>query len=143
MMIVVCIAVLLRDGFNSPITWGVEISEYALLWITFLGSAWVLRTGGHVRVDLVLQFLGPAGLRICGMISSALGALGTAVIFVFGIIATWNAYIQGAYKPTVVNVPTWMVVIVIPVGALLLSIRFMRMFIEHQSRTEFDDESPY
>ena len=43
MMLVVCAEVLLRYGFNSPISWVVEISEYALLWITFLGAAWVLR----------------------------------------------------------------------------------------------------
>jgi len=134
MMLVICAEVLLRDGFNSPISWMVEITEYALLWITFLGSAWVLRSGGHVRVDIMLQFLSASALRVCGLISSALGMLGTAIIFAFGVHATWSAYVEGAYKPTTTNVPTWMVIIVIPVGSLLLALRFLRLFLEYQSR---------
>ena len=55
------------------------------------------------------------------MISSALGSVGTAIIFAFGVGATWSAYVEGAYKPTTTNVPTWIVVIVIPVGSLLLA----------------------
>ncbi len=134
MMLVVCAEVLLRDGFNRPISWMVEINEYALLWITFLGSAWVLRSGGHVRVDIVLQFLSPAALRVCGMISSGLGMVATAIVFGFGVAATWSAYVEGAYKPTTTNVPTWMIIIVIPVGALLLAFRFLRFFVEYRSR---------
>ncbi|MCW5774206.1 MAG: TRAP transporter small permease [Rhodospirillaceae bacterium] len=134
MMLVVCSEVLLRYGFNSPISWVVEISEYALLWITFLGAAWVLRADGHVRVDIVLQFLSPNALRACGMITAAFGALTTAVICGFGIHATWSAYVQGAFKPTGTDVPTWMIIIVIPLGALLLFFRFLRFFVEYYSR---------
>ena len=134
MMLVVSAEVVMRYGFNSSISWVVEISEYALLWITFLGSAWVLRSGGHVRVDIVLQFLSPAALRICGLITSALGTLTTAIIFAFGVGATWTAYVEGAYKPTSTNIPTWMIIIVIPFGSLLLSLRFLRLFVEYLSR---------
>jgi TRAP-type C4-dicarboxylate transport system permease small subunit len=130
----ICAEVLLRYGFNSPIAWVVELSEYALLWITFLGAAWVLRHGGHVRVDIVLQYLSPAALRVCGIVSSALGALTSLVLFVFGVDATWTAYLRGAFKPTGIDVPTWLVVIVIPLGALLLFLRFARMFAEYWTR---------
>ena len=126
--------VLLRYGFNSPISWVVELSEYALLWITFLGASYVLRHGGHVRVDILLQYLSPAALRVCGMVSAATCALTALVIFVFGIDATWTAYQRAAYKPTGIDVPTWMVLIVIPIGSLLLLLRFARLFLEYQTR---------
>jgi TRAP-type C4-dicarboxylate transport system permease small subunit len=134
MMLVVCLEVALRYGFNSPISWVVEISEYSLLWITFLGTAWVLRVGGHVRVDIMLQFFSPATLRVCGMISSAISGAATAIIFAFGAWATWHAYVEGTYKPTLTNVPTWMIIIVIPFGSLLLTLRFARLFAEYYSR---------
>jgi TRAP-type C4-dicarboxylate transport system permease small subunit len=126
--------VLLRYGFNRPIVWVVELSEYALLWITFLGAAWVLRHGGHVRVDILLQYLSPRALRVCGLISSAMGALTTLVLFAFGVDATWTAYMRGAFKPTGTDVPTWIVVIVIPLGSLLLFLRFARLFAEYWTR---------
>ena len=132
--VAICAEVLLRYGFNSPIAWVVELSEYALLWITFLGASYVLRHGGHVRVDILLQYLSPAALRVCGMVSAASCALTSLVILVFGIDATWTAYQRGAYKPTGIDVPTWIVLIVIPIGALLLLLRFARLFLEYRSR---------
>jgi TRAP-type C4-dicarboxylate transport system permease small subunit len=112
----------------------VEISEYALLWITFLGAAWVLRHGGHVRVDILLQYLSPAALRVCGLFSSATGVAITLVLLVFGADATWTAYLRGAFKPTGTDVPTWTILIVIPLGALLLFFRFARLFVEYWTR---------
>ena len=134
MTVSICAEVLLRYGFNSPISWVVEISEYSLLWITFLGAAWVLRNGGHVRVDIVLQYLSPRALRVCGLVSSAMGALTALVLLIFGAEATYSAMMRGAFKPTGIDVPTWMVIIVIPVGGLLLLFRFARFFAEYWTR---------
>src|SRR5262245_35068262 len=134
MTLAICAEVLLRYGFNSPIRWVVEISEYALLWITFLGAAWVLRNGGHVRVDILLQYLSPAALRVCGLISAGAGGVTTLVLLAFGVEATVTAMMRGAFKPTGIDVPTWMIIIVIPAGALLLFFRFARLFAEYWTR---------
>jgi len=134
MTLAICAEVLLRYGFNSPIRWVVELSEYALLWITFLGAAWVLRQGGHVRVDILLQYLSPAALRVCGLISAGAGVVTTLVLLVFGVEATVTAMMRGAFKPTGIDVPTWMIIIVIPAGALLLLFRFARLFAEYWTR---------
>ena len=130
----ICAEVLLRYGFNRPITWVVEISEYALLWITFLGTSWVMRQDGHVRVDLLLQYLSPPALRICGLVSSASGALTSLVLIVFGAHVTLVAMARGSFRPTGTDIPTWIVVVVIPVGGLLLFFRFLRLFAEYYTR---------
>ncbi len=36
-----------------------EIWEYSLLYMTFLGAAWLLRREGHVSMDIVLNHLKP------------------------------------------------------------------------------------
>ena len=137
----ICAEVLLRYGFNRPIFWVVEISEVALLWITFLGTSWVLRNHGHVRVDLLLQFLSPPALRICGLISSGSGALVSLVLVVFGANATWIALARGSYKSTGLDLPTWIVLVVIPVGGALLLLRFLCLFAEYYSpRRDFGAE---
>ena len=51
--------VVLRTFFSRPITGTVEINGYALVYVTFLGAAWLLREGGHVKMDLVLTRLRP------------------------------------------------------------------------------------
>lgn len=137
----ICAEVLLRYGFNSPIAWVVEVTEYSLLWITFLGAAWVLRHGGHVRVDILLQYLSPAALRMCGLISSAMGALTSAILLGFGAHATYSAMMRGAFKPTGIDIPTWMIIVVIPAGGLLLMFRFARLFAEYWThRRDFGAE---
>jgi len=130
----VCMEVLLRYGFNRPISWVVEVSEYALLWITFLGASWVLRNGGHVRVDIMLQYLSPSALRICGLVSSASGVLTSLVLIVFGANVTLTAITRGSFRQTGIDIPTWIVVVVIPVGGVLLFLRFLRMFVEYYTR---------
>jgi C4-dicarboxylate transporter DctQ subunit len=142
----VCADVLLRSVFNSPLTWVVEIDEYALLYITFLGTAWALRTGSHVRVDILIGLFPPGGRRIFGMTSSLLGILVSLVLLIWGVVTTWDKFLTGAYKPTLIEVPTWIVIIVIPVGSLLLGIRFLRNLVDYATgqrvdRTEAEEAS--
>ena len=42
---------------SSP-AWVTQFTEYALLWITFLGTAWVLGRNRHIAIDLVTSQLG-------------------------------------------------------------------------------------
>jgi C4-dicarboxylate transporter, DctQ subunit len=127
----ICAEVVMRYGFNRPLTWVVEISEYALLWMTFLGTAWVLREGGHVRVDILMHLLSPAALRVCGLISAAAGLAASLVLVVFGLTTTWTAFVRGSFKSTGLDIPTWLVLVIIPVGGFLLLLRFLRLFVEY------------
>ena len=48
-----------RYFFNSPTIWAVDLTEYSLVYITFLGTPWVLRDHAHTRVELVVERLRP------------------------------------------------------------------------------------
>ena len=127
----VCLEVVMRYGFNSPLVFVVEIAEYALLYITFLGTAWALRNGGHVRVDIVLGLFSQGTRRILGIVSNGLGFLVAFVLTVWGVMVTIENYLSGAYKPTVVEFPTWLVLMVIPLGSFFLGVRFLRIMAEY------------
>lgn len=123
--------VFMRKLFNLSQIWVIELSEYALLYITFLGAAWVLHQGGHVRVDVFLNMAPPGLRRIFGTISTSLGLVISLLLTVFGVGATWNAYARGMFKATLVEFPTWIVLLAIPLGSLMLTIRFARQLIAH------------
>ena len=59
MMFAISYAVMMRYVWNKPVPWIVEISSYLMLYITFLGTAWLQRKGGHVEVDLFTGRLKP------------------------------------------------------------------------------------
>jgi C4-dicarboxylate transporter DctQ subunit len=124
----VCLEVVLRYFFNRPQIWVVEFSEYALLYITFLGAAWVLKSDGHVTVDLAVSLMSLKGRAICALASFMICFLVSAVLVVYGSRVTWSYYVKGLYNPTVLEIPTAAILIVIPIGGLTLLIQSIRGF---------------
>ena len=48
MMLSVCWEVFSRYYLGRGTAWVIEFSEYSILFMTFLGTAWLLRKDGHV-----------------------------------------------------------------------------------------------
>lgn len=125
----VCLEIVLRTFFAMPQVWVIEFSEYALLYITFLGASWLLRTGGHVGVDLLTNALGRDWKRRLAIVSAAIGLFVAIVLVVFGAHTTIEQMRLGTYKPTVMEFPTWRVLLIIPLGSALLALRFLHRLI--------------
>ena len=122
----ICVDVALRYVFNRPIVGGIEIIEYALVYITFLGASWAVPRGAHIDIDVCVQAMPKFWQRVCGLLSNLI-SLGVAIVLmVFGASVTWTAYMRGAFKPTVLEIPTWVVLLIIPLGSALLAARFLR-----------------
>ena len=56
MVVVVTIQIGARSLSTSAI-WTTEITQYLLLWLTFLGMAVVYRNGGHIGIELCVDML--------------------------------------------------------------------------------------
>lgn len=125
----VCFEMLMRGLFNRPQSWVIEFTEYALLYITFLGTSALLRQGGHVSVDLLTDALNDVWRRRLAIVSAAICLVVTLVLTWFATLATIDAQRRGIYKPTMIEFPTWIVLAVIPLGSLLLSLRFAHRFL--------------
>ena len=129
LMLSVAASVVMRYFFSDPIIWVVEISEYCLLYMTLLASAWLLRGNGHAKMDLVIEGL-KAGLpQVAIRIStSLLGAGLCTALFWYGVKVTWDTYKRGLYpSQAVLEIPDAYIMVIIPVALFLLSIQFMRM----------------
>lgn len=109
-----------------PTGWAVEISEYVLLWITFLGAAWLLRSEGHVRMDLLLNRLNPRTQALLNVITSIIGATICLIIAWYSVEATWENFRVGYQFAGQLNVPKFTVLLIIPIGSFLLFIQFLR-----------------
>ncbi len=125
-MLSVCGDVVLRTFFDYPQVWVTEVTECILLYITFLASAWLLREEAHVSVDIVIDHLKPWTVAFLGIISSLIGVFVSVVLTVFGTRVTWDYYQRGVYTPSALEVPVYLILLVIPIGSLLLSAQFIR-----------------
>ncbi|MBW2022529.1 MAG: TRAP transporter small permease [Deltaproteobacteria bacterium] len=128
--VLVNVDVLLRHFFSIPITWSTEVSEAALLYMTFLGTERVLRDNKHVTVDIVLVRLNTGAKRPLFIISSFIGLLVSLTMLVFGAATAWNYYKRGIYNPSATELPLAPILAVIPYGGFFLSWEFMRKIIE-------------
>ena len=72
---VIVLEIVLRYFLNRPLFWVVEVSEYSLLYICFLGAAWLLRREGHVKIDFLANRLQPKNEALLNAITSVLAAM--------------------------------------------------------------------
>lgn len=116
--------VVMRYFFRRPTTWVIDFTEYALLYMVFLASAWVLRQEGHVNINILLVVLSPRVQRLLNAVTSVIASAACCLLFWFSLWVTWDAFGRGEvlWKSTIV--PKWSVYIIMPIGSLLLTVQF-------------------
>jgi TRAP-type C4-dicarboxylate transport system permease small subunit len=124
-MVGVVLTLILRP-LGSALTWMFETTEYAMLYITFLGTAWVLKREGHVKTELLLSRLNLRTGALLNSITSVLAAISCLVIALYGAMITWEYYQIGYVMPTEWRPPMAPIIVIIPVGCFLLFIQFLR-----------------
>lgn len=125
----VCYAVVMRYFLNRPPIWVVQTCEYALLWIVFLGTTWLLREKGHVVVDILYARMGKrrrAWFNLFTFLAAMLSCLITAVL---GFWHTWECIKHGIMDVRAVTIPKYWIFVIIPIGMSLLTLQFFRMWI--------------
>jgi C4-dicarboxylate transporter DctQ subunit len=125
-MVLVLAEILMRSFFNRAIIWSVEVTEYSILWMTFLATAWILRDEGHVLTDLVIKKVSPQTRKTLNIFTSIIAACGCLVFTYYSAKVTLDMLERGLYLSTVLKPPAWAINIIIPIGGILLSIQFIR-----------------
>ncbi|OGA48324.1 MAG: hypothetical protein A3G25_19005 [Betaproteobacteria bacterium RIFCSPLOWO2_12_FULL_63_13] len=75
--------VLMRNAFDAPTIWALDLSRFLLVYLFFLALAPALQTGGHVSVDVLQQWVSPRTWR-------RLRIAAVALTIVFGCILLWQ-----------------------------------------------------
>ena len=120
LMIIVCVDLTLRYFFNSPLLWGTEVTEIMLLYITFLGMAWVFKEDGHVVIDVFTSQVTGRKKKILNGVSYFLVGIVAAVLVYYGFYTVYDHFRRGVFNPTVIETPIWLIIVVIPVGSVPL-----------------------
>ncbi|MGA2464314.1 MAG: TRAP transporter small permease [Thermodesulfobacteriota bacterium] len=121
-----CYTIFMRFVFRQTTIWIIPMSEYALLWIVFLGTTWLLREGGHITTDVIYTHLNEKTKHYLDFIMSIVGGLACAMLFYFGVVHMCDCIIHGVTDVRAVTVPKSAVFIIIPIGSILLTIQFFR-----------------
>jgi len=129
-MLSVCLELILRYFFNSPTSWVMEMSAYVVLWVPFLGGAWVLKKDGHVRMDLLIGNVSPKIRAILILITSVIAAVTCLIITWYGIKVVMDLYETRFRTQTVLMLPKYPIMAIIPLSTFLFFIEFLRKIIK-------------
>ena len=123
----VCYAIFMRFLFRQTTIWLTQTTEYALLWIVFLATTWLLKQKGHITTDIIYTHLNKKTKLYLDCFMSIIGGLACALMLFLGIAHLVDCIVNGVTDVRAVTVPKWTVFIVIPIGSLLLTLQFFRM----------------
>ena len=121
--------------FNIPgPIWAVQFTEYSLLWMTLLGTAWVLKRQKHVSVDLLTSRLGAKSKVYFELAHSLMGVAVSGILCWYGTVVAWGQYQRGVVDIQVVDMPKHLILMIIPIGFLFLVGQFLRTFFKDLKR---------
>ena len=130
-MLLVSYLVLMRYLLGRPPGWVVEICQYMIFVLTFLAAPWLLRQGGHVRVDIVLAFLSPKVNSLLSMLTSVAGMLISFILACYAALSTWQHFTEGIPVIEILRIPKALLLAFIPIGFFLLAMEFLRQAYDH------------
>jgi TRAP-type C4-dicarboxylate transport system permease small subunit len=130
----VCYTIGMRYLFTKTTIWIMPITEYALLWIVFLATTWLLREGGHVITEILYVHLNEKIKRSLDMIMFIIGGLTCVLMVFFGSQHMYECIVNGVTDVRAITVPKAVVFSIVPIGSLFLAVQFFRMAWERSVR---------
>jgi TRAP-type C4-dicarboxylate transport system permease small subunit len=122
MMVLTTADVVARYVFNSPTMWADEMASYLLIAIVFLGLAQNLRTNGHIRIDVVTNYVPPGVKRVLEVFAFVVAILFSMIL----IAGTWtrfyNFWTRNTLSDSPLMTPMWLAMLPVVIGAVVLGI---------------------
>ncbi len=122
---IVCFEVLGRALGAPSRLWVIEASEYALLFMTFLGAPYLLEKNRHVVLDLVLNNLPRGPHLLAQIVNAAIGLLVCVILTLVGIGVVLDQFDTGTREVTVMRPYSWWITAAMPLGMALMSVQFL------------------
>ena len=128
--VVVCQMVFMRYVLEASTIWQTEFVLYSVVAATLFGSPYVLMTGGHVSVDLLGHYLGPAARRWQQLLAAMLGVVFCAILAWSGWQYFYEAWNGGWVTESVWAPPLWIILLPLPVGLGALTLQYVVRTVE-------------
>ena len=116
--------IIMRYFFHAASSWVEEALRYSCIWVTFIGGSQCVKKGLHVGVDLVVQMMPEKTQKYFVALDHLIAAVFTGLCTFGGYKATQLVLTMKQKSPAML-MPMWIVYICIPIGCLLMTIRFI------------------
>ncbi len=123
MMLLSVAQIIAREVFETGFYWSGELVRIMVLWLAMVGAVAACRENRHIRIDAVSHLLSDRAVGVVRLIVDTFAA------GVCGLVG-WHAWryvkLEMEWQDTVlIDIPAWIVHIIVPVAFGLLSYRFL------------------
>jgi TRAP-type C4-dicarboxylate transport system permease small subunit len=125
---VITLNVVLRAATGFWIPGDVQLAEYAMLLLTAFAAPWLLHSGQHVRVDLLLQSLPPRVGWACELAADVLGLAVSLLMAWYGSQVLLASLAEGRRVVNQLSFPEWWMLWPLPMMFALLAVEFVLRF---------------
>ncbi len=106
-----------------------ESAGFCMAASSFLALAYALKSGEHIRVNLLIRYLPPGPRRIVELWCCCYGAAAMAVFTWWSFDLVQQSYMFGDLSPGLLAMPFWIPQLGMAVGAAMMTVAFVDEFV--------------
>jgi len=122
MILIAFFQIVLRNLFDTGLTWGDPLVRNLVLWVGFIGAALATREGKQINIDVVSRWVPPRGKGFIEGITDLFSCFICALLTFAALKFIKNEVQMG--NVTFPGVPSWIAEIILPFIFGLMTLRF-------------------
>lgn len=116
--------IILRDFFNTGISWADALMRALVLWTGMLGALAAVRDDKHIALDVLQRFLAPPLQRAARLLTLGFAALLCAAMMWYSVVFVQLDFGGNTPSAAFQTIPAWLFEAILPVGFGLMALRF-------------------
>lgn len=124
-MLTVTYGVVLRYVLGVSTVWQLELSTYLLMFAAFVGGAYGLKHGDHVKIDILVNRLPEKTQLYVRLLATVLGFLFIVAVGLIAYFLWWETTEAGRTSGTAWNVPLTYPYLIVPLGMTLIALQYL------------------
>jgi TRAP-type C4-dicarboxylate transport system permease small subunit len=124
-VLVICDMVVERYMLNLTTIWQIDVVTYSIVGATFVGSAYVLMTRGHVNVDVLPHYLGARPRFWLALVSAVFSFAFCLTIAVLTFLFWKEAWDNRWVSDTMWRARLWIPYSSMPIGLGILALQYV------------------
>ena len=126
MTFVLFLNIVARNFLGYSYVGGDALGSWLMVWLTFIGAAFIVPTHGHVAVDLLLRAAGVR--RLVVVVTSFVGMVTSAIMAVIGVQLTQFIFSTGEVETTL-GVSPGFLYLPVGIGMVLMFINYADLLV--------------
>ena len=116
MVLALFLSALIRYLSGTGYDWFIELPPILTSWLVFPLLGPLLKSGSHIKVDLINNILNPKQCAILKIVIATIALMSSIIFLIAGIEATSLYFMLGQVMELEIEIPIWWVYLAFPIG---------------------------